>query len=147
MLELIDRQAALRLCIEGDGCNDERFTEGYNFAVSEIREGLQTLPKIESEVRHGQWITHFNAYGLNIKECSKCGHYRSVGTDGNYCANCGAKMVDSEVETDTVVRWEDAGINGTVKCSRCNFVDYFAKRDRVMLFRFCPGCGAKMKED
>lgn len=147
MPELIDRQAALRLCIEGSGLYDEGFTEGYNFAVSEIRGKLKTLPTIEPEVRHGQWITHFNAYGLNIKECSKCGHYRSVGSDGNFCANCGAKMGNSEVETDTVARWEDAGILGTVKCSRCNFVDYFAKQDRVMLFGFCPGCGAKMKED
>ena len=43
-------------------------------------------------------------------------------------------------------RWIDHGIGGTVMCSNCKFVDFFAKRDRVMLFGYCPGCGAKMEE-
>lgn len=41
-------------------------------------------------------------------------------------------------------KWIDSGINGTVSCSLCKFTDFFAKQNRVMLFKYCPGCGAKM---
>ena len=41
--------------------------------------------------------------------------------------------------------WLDSGINGTVSCSLCKFTDFFAKQNRVMLFKYCPGCGAKME--
>ena len=40
--------------------------------------------------------------------------------------------------------WLDSGINGTVSCSLCMFTDFFANQNRVMLFKYCPGCGAKM---
>lgn len=40
--------------------------------------------------------------------------------------------------------WLDSGINGTVSCSLCMFTDFFAKQNRVMLFKYCPGCGARM---
>lgn len=40
--------------------------------------------------------------------------------------------------------WLNSGINGTVSCSLCMFTDFFAKQNRVMLFKYCPGCGAKM---
>jgi len=42
-------------------------------------------------------------------------------------------------------KWIDSGVNGTVHCSNCQFTDFFAKRDRVMLFDFCPSCGADMR--
>lgn len=91
MSELIDRQVALRLCIEGDGYDDEGFTEGYNFAVSEIREKLQTLPTNNPEVRHGRWIIR----GGDMW-CSECG-YEDVTEFGepedyHYCPNCGCCM-------------------------------------------------------
>lgn len=54
------------------------------------------------------------------------------------------EMPTIEAEPVRHGRWIDAGINGTVYCSLCRFTDFFAKRDRVMLFRYCPGCGAKM---
>lgn len=41
--------------------------------------------------------------------------------------------------------WLDSGINGTVSCSLCKFTDFFAKQNRVMLFKYCPNCGAKME--
>lgn len=41
-------------------------------------------------------------------------------------------------------RWIDSGINGTVSCSLCKFTDFFAKQNRVMLFKYCPYCGARM---
>lgn len=43
--------------------------------------------------------------------------------------------------------WLDSGINGTVCCSLCMFTDFFAKQNRVMLFKYCPGCGARMDGD
>lgn len=101
MADLIERQRALRLCIEGDGHDDERFTEGYNFAVCEIKENLQSLPAIEAEpVRHGRWIpTEYDAYAdgapvWNKFECSECGHEHSGEEDTltAFCPDCGALM-------------------------------------------------------
>lgn len=40
--------------------------------------------------------------------------------------------------------WLNSGINGTVSCSLCMFTDFFANQNRVMLFKYCPSCGAKM---
>lgn len=52
---------------------------------------------------------------------------------------------DSDAEPVRHGRWIDSGINGTVSCSLCKFTDFFAKQNRVMLFKYCPGCGAKME--
>lgn len=105
MLELIDRQAALRLCIEGDGYDDEGFTEGYNFAVSEIREGLKTVPTIEAEpIWHGRWenpteskprMFERNGHTFTERQCSECKRW-NISVTGSimckYCPHCGAMM-------------------------------------------------------
>lgn len=101
MTEPIDRHAALRLCIEGDGHDDERFTEGYNFAVCEIREGLKGLTTVETKpVRHGKWIeeTEPDENGNVITMCNQCYH-----TDEHcknmkipYCWYCGADMREDD---------------------------------------------------
>lgn len=139
MADLIDREELLCALYQDCRCMNTRFLNC-----------VRQAPTIEAEpVRHGLWILRSvqpDEYNNNFYECSICRatEKHNINVNVPYCWRCGAKMGDSEVETDTVARWEDAGINGTVKCSRCNFVDYFAKRDRVMLFGFCPGCGAKM---
>lgn len=44
MDEYISRDAVLRKFIEGDGHDDDRFTEGYNFAVQEYRDKVKKIP-------------------------------------------------------------------------------------------------------
>lgn len=55
-----------------------------------------------------------------------------------------AKLPTIEAEPVRRGVWLDSGINGTVSCSLCKFTDFFAKQNRVMLFKYCPNCGAKM---
>ena len=56
-------------------------------------------PTVDAEpVRHGHWETigggifvQGDSYAVRFK-CSICGHFVNLGTDRNYCPNCGAKM-------------------------------------------------------
>lgn len=68
------------------------------------------------------------------------------GDDVRFFTDCPFPTVTESTNSGLTMHsaWEDCGIDGTVKCPLCQFVDFFAKRDRVMLFRYCPGCGAKM---
>ena len=57
MPEMIDRQDALSVCKDYGWIDDEDFfIDGYNAAIKDIREAIKELPKIEPEVRHGQWV-------------------------------------------------------------------------------------------
>lgn len=53
------------------------------------------------------------------------------------------KAVEKMPDAEKRAEWTNAGLNGTVKCTACQFVDFFARRDRVSLFGFCPGCGGE----
>lgn len=93
-MRLIDANALLKKCIEGDG--SDRFTEGYNFAVQEISEYIALAPTIEPKVRHGYWIIRGGDMWYSDMRCSECG-YEDVTEFGEpedyrYCPNCGAKM-------------------------------------------------------
>lgn len=110
MLELIDANALLKKCIEGDG--DDEFTEGYNFAVQEISAKIMLAPKIEVEpVRYGRWIekppyVDETVKGLEFQiVCSRCDEQNAsinFNDDGEiigktfyktkFCPNCGADM-------------------------------------------------------
>jgi hypothetical protein len=93
-VRLIDANALLKKCIEGDG--DNKFTEGYNFAVQEISAYITLAPTIEVEpVRHGRWIDK-GEYAV----CTECGGRSGTQYDGvepialmaRFCQNCGARM-------------------------------------------------------
>lgn len=95
-IRLIDENALLKKCIEGDGNN--KFTEGYNFAVQEISAYIALAPTIDAQpVKRGEW----ERTDMFVK-CSECGVELlddaffgiHVFDDGYmpYCPNCGAKM-------------------------------------------------------
>lgn len=72
MQELIERQAALRLCKDADWKDDEDFIVGYNYAMREMAESIEELPTIEAKpVRYGRWET-INPLYSNVY-CSECG--------------------------------------------------------------------------
>lgn len=91
-----------------------------------------------------------NAVLKEIKEtyCTDCNNYNGV-----ICRACNWMDAMDYIEDAPTIyaqpvkrgKWIDSGINGTVQCSECKFTDFFAKRDRVMLFGYCPNCGAKME--
>ena len=57
MNDYLSRDDVLRKFIEGDGHDDDRFTEGYNFAVQEHREKVKNMPASDVQpIRRGRWI-------------------------------------------------------------------------------------------
>lgn len=95
-VRLIDANALLKKCIEGDG--DNKFTKGYNFAVQEISAYITLAPTIEPEVRHGRWAYGYNSEaGMLCHFCTVCGNEAYWDTDYGqqlfkFCPNCGAYM-------------------------------------------------------
>lgn len=101
MDEYISKDDVLRKFIEGDGHDDERFTEGYNFAVQEYREEVKKIPSADVQlIKHGRWIgiheyCKKNGYipsGIGAYYwCSECEKAEPKISD--YCPNCGARMI------------------------------------------------------
>jgi hypothetical protein len=105
MNDYISRDNVLRKFIEGDGHDDDRFTEGYNFAVQEHREEVKKIPAADVQpVKRGRWIGIYeycekNGYvpsGMGIYYwCSECD--KAEQKTSNFCPNCGARM-DGEIK-------------------------------------------------
>lgn len=89
MDEYISREDVLRKFIEGDGHDDDRFTEGYNFAVQEYREEVKKIPITDVQpVVHAKWEISSDGY---YPYCSRC-FGRPNGELTKYCPDCGARM-------------------------------------------------------
>ena len=96
-VKLIDAEKLKRKLIEGDGHDDDRFTEGYNFAINEIREYIDSMPTVEAEpVKHAHWYINPDGY---YPQCSNCGYEpprELIRRNGDalifprYCSECGA---------------------------------------------------------
>lgn len=94
-MDYISRDGALRKFIEGDGHDDDRFTEGYNFAVQEYREEVKKMPAADVQsVRHGRWECVGHDDKTYWYRCSVCGHeeHDNMTKHDNYCGSCGARM-------------------------------------------------------
>lgn len=108
MAEYISRDDVLRKFIEGDGHDDERFTEGYSFAVQEHREKVKKIPAADV-----QPVAETENMATVSDEfiCKKCGIYLKdyvkvvldEDNDGyideqhydyepKFCPECGAKV-------------------------------------------------------
>lgn len=95
MNEYISRDKVLNKFIEGDGHDDDRFTEGYNFAVQEHREEVENILAADvAPVVHAHWKE-----GRILDICSNCG--KNGFPWWNYCPGCGAYMESREVDTKT----------------------------------------------
>lgn len=104
MNEYISRDKVLKKFIEGDGHDDDRFTEGYNFAVQEHREEVENIPAADVQrIRRGHWIEEEREVGGCFKlyqkyiHCSECGneHYSGTLPKPKFCDECGADMRNS----------------------------------------------------
>lgn len=91
MADYLSRDVVLRKLIEGDGHDDDRFTEGYNFAVQEYREKVKNMPAADVKtVIHAEWI-------LFDKDC--CGR-------AFYCSNCRKVTTTDDFENTPLEREE-----------------------------------------
>lgn len=110
MDEYISRDDVLRKFIEGDGHDDDRFTEGYNFAVQEYREEVKKIPSADVQsVKHGQWTRIDDEYGHDYV-CSVCNNKND--RKSHYCPDCGASCgYQDDLET-AVKEWNRRVENG-----------------------------------
>ena len=105
MNEYISRDKVLNKFIEGDGHDDDRFTEGYNFAVQEHREEVENIPAADVQpVKYGRWIGIYEWAKMHDSRpigmctyfwCSEC--QTAQEKKSNFCPNCGARM-DGEAQ-------------------------------------------------
>lgn len=95
-MRLIDAGALLEeVRYHAKYAKEQRLASVYN-GISIACGEIIDAPTIEAEpVRHGRWIVHDDEWGLT-NECSEC-HAEGM-IDGNYCPNCGAKMMDEVSE-------------------------------------------------
>lgn len=87
MDDLISRQAAI------DALKEKVFrnlTDEFYGAMQVLDE----LPSTESERKTGEWVSNHDGSW----NCSECGLRVLVYAKGNYCPNCGARMVKEDGE-------------------------------------------------
>lgn len=108
---LIDANALRRRLIEGDGHDDDRFTEGFNFATQVYREYIDNATTIEAQpVKRGYWSECWRDPVRNVMSviCSACDDAsltylpkrdlavedvpKKICVQMPYCPKCGAKM-------------------------------------------------------
>jgi len=88
--DLISRQAAIDLfpndALEWD-------TNGGYIAPHLARQIIEELPSAQ---RKGKWIVEWETDDTRMLRCSECRMVFNVGKgrDGNYCPNCGCRMVE-----------------------------------------------------
>ena len=129
MAEYICREEVLRKFIEGDGHDDDRFTEGYNFAVQEYREDIKNIPAADVQpVKHGRWTYPYKDKDIN--QCSEChsllqDKISNVREMFAYCPFCGARMdiiyEDDKVRAIKVTGWGDDTRNLT-DCNKTRYI-------------------------
>ena len=92
--DLISRSAA----IEAVKRREKILGEYALVSTSSFKNFLRNRPAVAAEpVRHGRWIHDIN----NLFGCSECMERTTMSFRTglkNYCPNCGAKMMDAEVE-------------------------------------------------
>ena len=79
---------------------NKAYAEGWNSLIKIIKQA----PSVDAEpVRHGRWIDNGDyvttAYGsLDVNVCSNCNAEVTIDHYDSYCPNCGAKMMDGDVD-------------------------------------------------
>ena len=73
---------------------EDPFVDGVLSGVFNIREMVMQAPSVTPKWKTGHWI---NPYGGNW-HCDKCDHEQ--GRKSNFCPNCGARMIESEVRNE-----------------------------------------------
>lgn len=91
---------AFESCIHELGIDDDPYNYG------EMVLGVANLPYVTPKEKTGKWIYREELFDDEDKPrmaygCSICGHsIKSVHEKGNYCSNCGAKMVEPQESKD-----------------------------------------------
>ncbi len=72
----------------------EHYDNGYQDAVSQIDDVLDSLPTIDP-VKHGEWIEKENDFGF--WRCSRCSGLIQGVLPARYCPHCGSIMTGKMV--------------------------------------------------
>ena len=109
---------------------------------------------IEKQIPKKPNVSAYNEDGsLLIYECPSCASSYDVDYDGqfDYCPKCGQAIDWSEYEK-TNAKWIytaliDCNLS-EVRCSECDFKVTIEADTAVEIseYKYCPNCGAKMKE-
>ena len=164
-VRMIDANLLKGYLIEGDG--DDEFTEGYNFAINEIRELIDKRPTIEAEPM--KQVTELSSilqdYGIKDTDTLRyiLDQYQKIIVDIT-----GGQMSYLTYPAETVIacaddnyrkcheesmkhgRWEyyrNNGITNTYICTNCQGKVEMAIDVNPNEFKFCPSCNARMDGD
>ena len=93
-MRLIDADALEKEFCHGCQYEHNKYANCIDCAVA-------NAPTVDAvPVVHGYWETIFSVDCVTYKyKCSNCGHYVRIGSDRNFCPNCGARM-DGERKED-----------------------------------------------
>lgn len=93
MIKLVDARKGLHeKCLEL--FRDEKIAESIYMYLCD---GIEECDEVELERKKGRWImTHdyFTGESIYYAKCSICGE--DSLEEGNYCHNCGAKMIEPQ---------------------------------------------------
>lgn len=74
-----------------------RQSDGDGLFVKWLKEILKNAPTVDAvPVRYGKWIEQWRTADTRMLRCSECKMVFNVGNgrEGNYCPNCGCRMVE-----------------------------------------------------
>ena len=74
----------------GFNINKEELEKALRYDRDQYRQGFNKARELYRRPQ-GHWI--YVASGTKYK-CNLCKHYVQIGTDRNYCPNCGAEMLE-----------------------------------------------------
>ena len=74
------------------------FNQGYDLGYKDgLQKNIKALQSVKSKPKTGHWVYKI-VRGENIPCCSRCGLDNGTHDKFNFCPECGAKMVESEVK-------------------------------------------------
>ena len=86
-------------CEDAIGRSDmlDAIGHGTTYTSEELQKIIKALPSVNPQPKTGHWLRTGEVdvfYDLPSYECSKCG--QTSLENGDYCPNCGAKMVEPQ---------------------------------------------------
>ena len=86
-------------CEDAIGRSDmlDAIGHGTTYTSEELQKIIKALPSVNPQSKTGHWLRTGEVdvfYDLPSYECSKCG--QTSLENGDYCPNCGAKMVEPQ---------------------------------------------------
>lgn len=95
-MRLIDADALIKKA-HHEAKGMEKSYEDFGVLVEWL---VDKIPTIEPERKKGKWILTKGSNGKDYHKCSECLHTQEITGVKNYCAVCGADMMEGHDEND-----------------------------------------------